>query len=1042
MVAPCDIPISYRSFSSNSVSNRNSNVDSSFYHTSTLGMTFTVSLSRSQLGLTGFGTSTSNYSKQVIPTQRKPTRKRFTPFYLHIEYYHGFNESILQTDLVLFSPCLAKVYPLGSLPILVTPWVDDESLWIAWSEAVRLECTDETILHLWNSSNSGGLQVRYWDGREKCAPQARFDRPKSVASSVDINEIAIQKLVETMPSHPKQTQKFIVSRVAGLTGRDSQNISNGSAPRTSCSNTAQTNGIHQPDRTTSPESVQSIENPNHEEQLVYQTPSDHQPAPILPECREPSRHCNQRVSGRTRSTRTRKSDQTNPSEPNADNLGICCLVLNVAYLFRRQAPVHLFARKPHSLTVSIELPLRESVMLAENPTILDFMVKLEVSDPLLSDAQREHFKPMIIETRCLRNLPAAACASYAKMRHMCEPVRLKWNFGEVMSYTSTKYLQQKDVPMTDIQVVLTGLHPPEQITEMMLSTPLTFDLYDRIPRKTMGKQKSVTESAGALFGAEPEDSDLATIKPTLEVMPDRARTAIPSDSFTPDEHPFGRVTVHLDEMLNLRLVLLERDYPVLPIDETAFDLQTTLRTATENPRTASRQYVGYVDADCSLSIRVELNYDLQAPPIAMATPIATDGTLERFICIVENPATKCIDDMKLLVLQHNARCMNIQDDRAIETLQMYLGLKRSKRPFCLNAFSGYESLTEGGEESRSSAENLITGFHLSDPTFHILVLELPSEENAMHLFTFGIQSLLSTSADHLNIKFIRNSGVRFTGRLYWSQHWGFPEIHVLVPISRLIQQPLFHVRDLLPRLAYCAVTKLHTLRTMYRSLKDVTRANLLPTSMMLDALIREFSAPPLLKEHLSRVSSASRKLQESQSQLPSLLRSPTTELVQSAVTRPAQTRGPWVSCVGRKGTKTSAARKTSTGMQPTLYRATSCAKHGVYNYSVQRLNSAVIARKELSDKLSQTNRTYTYSNRFLHSAGFEPNPCVRDFRQILREYNDSGCSKLGSVDNPMQRKIRWNFSSPIYNSVEEKVGYRARFAKAVTSLDEDGRIVK
>ncbi|KAF6776291.1 hypothetical protein AHF37_03857 [Paragonimus kellicotti] len=123
-----------------------------------------------------------------------------TPCYFHLEYTADTRDYLLATDVVVFTLSLAKVYPAGLTSKAVSPWIDGNTLWIAWEEQVHLECSDENIMDIWRRSNNGGARISIWDNKENCSVQTRFDRPRSITpnSSCDARgvETAVRSVVK------------------------------------------------------------------------------------------------------------------------------------------------------------------------------------------------------------------------------------------------------------------------------------------------------------------------------------------------------------------------------------------------------------------------------------------------------------------------------------------------------------------------------------------------------------------------------------------------------------------------------------------------------------------------------------------------------------------------------------------------------------------------------------------------------------------------------------------------------------------------------
>ncbi|KAF5402749.1 hypothetical protein PHET_03973 [Paragonimus heterotremus] len=179
-------------------SNRSTN-EPMVEHSTTLRFTFAIAVSCDSLLIVDAPKKSAlkKTAKRDVVVKDPP---QVTPCYFHLEYTADTRDYLLATDVVVFTLSLAKLYPAGLTSKTVSPWIDGNTLWIAWEEQVHLECSDENIMDIWRRSNNGGAKICIWDSKENCSVQTRFDRPRSITpnSSCDARgvEAAVRNVVK------------------------------------------------------------------------------------------------------------------------------------------------------------------------------------------------------------------------------------------------------------------------------------------------------------------------------------------------------------------------------------------------------------------------------------------------------------------------------------------------------------------------------------------------------------------------------------------------------------------------------------------------------------------------------------------------------------------------------------------------------------------------------------------------------------------------------------------------------------------------------
>ncbi|KAF8565903.1 hypothetical protein P879_03842 [Paragonimus westermani] len=1048
--------------SPNSRSNRNTN-EPIVEHSTILKFTFAIAVSCDSLLIvdTSKKSALKKTAKRDVVVKDSP---QFSPCYFHLEYTADTRDYLLATDVVVFTLSLAKVYPAGLASKTVSPWIDGDTLWIAWEEQVPLECSDENIMDIWRRNNNGGARICIWDNKENCSVQTRFDRPRSITpNSCDARgvEIAVRNVVKFCDKAVDISPDDGFNKIACKGSKkkmdeDQETLPNCITSKRTC--VEDTEGYHLDNLFKSDRSVGSSKSVTTHRFKTNR--ARFAESPIKGRIRGDFESGNKHALFTSSSSSSRTTRSNNLKQAATENTGSCRLVLNVAHLFRCNPPPMITAYKPKTVTNESSTTRTESQLFVSETTFTEFLVGLQTTGPLLSQQQREHFKPLAICVNRLRGLPYHPYRNYEDMRAKCDPLEMKWSFGDIFQYKTRQYWQDNDIRMADVQVILLGAYSNEKISELFQGTPIIMDLYDRTPRSASSVEVKTEQSTGTLFGTEPNDSRFNVMQSTMEVPPQLVNSHVPPECFTVDKHPFGRVIIPVDELLTLNRNILKGRYPVLPISETALDLSIMLRTSSENPRKAKREYVGYLEADCSLFVSIELNFLVKKLEQLSLKHTAESETFERIVCILEiswskeqkaqtDPSlsttkvmvrgcsTSCpqfVKTIKKVILQINADCLNVSTARLPDELETsFITLKADKMlSFNESPVDGASTVCKTKHSTLSSA-SLITGFHLSDPSFHAFVLEFGSYSDTATRLRRLFNSL-SDQFDDRFIKILQNSDLKFTSRLYADQPLSFPEISLLVPVTGLVQQPLFHVRDLLPRQAYIGINRLHTIRTISRSLMEVTHADLLPTSGMLNALTKEFAVPPILSAHLSRASTVSghadlqRDFEETADN-PVAYQS-NQKRKDAPVPKLTAVKRPWRDFVGKRR-RPSASSVTRRQDSNSMYRSVTCTQTATYNYSIQKLNSAIMARNELIGKLLTPNNTFTYSPRFLHSGSFENSNESIDFASTLRDYvtHHKPSSAVNEGDRVKRNLPNWNFSGSMTCGWTQRVGFKAHLAR-------------
>ncbi|VDP97936.1 unnamed protein product [Trichobilharzia regenti] len=926
--------------------------------------------------------------------------------YFHLEFSILNREDyIFSTDVVIFSKSIAKIYPTNCTSKMTTPCEFDKTLWITWTEQIPIVITDETIINFWNLTQNGGIRVKCWDQRDKCSIQTRFDRPRSISGKNNMYGQVNDNSTNSIGLNDVRSTIDVLKTYC----RDSSNMKKTSFD---------VNHIHT----------------EHEETLEVK--------------KDTIKHNN--TSLRTLSSAhiltnvNQRSVKMSKIGDFIDNWGSCCLVLQSGHLFRLNPPKWIVARKPtvYNVHTTSKLPPSSSVILQIDNSFEDILIGMKLTTSLMSLYQRRKFKPIILTIDKLHNLPVISHKSYEEMRDICEPVRLITKFSNIWNHQSREYFQDKEVYMDEVQVILTNKVDCSQLRELIQTTPIIIDLHDR-GRKPAKMNKPKRNDLGGLFCTEPNDDKIGEVQPNLRTNTFSVEDTDQKNDETNDESiefPTGRINVDLSEMVWLKCATMKQKLPVLPVSESDLDLHKCSKSIKGNPRHISRDYIGYVDWQCHLSIEIEININLNELLQINTTP-GNVKTFERMVFILEKAGSNK---------------QGISEDLPVHIIQANINSRQSQYIPCIysrpSSSTSLYSTKINSEQDHYLMDQLVTGFHLVDEDFDLIVLETANSnisKNLEELFnksldTFSSYSVLQSTEEKNCVKCLKNSGLLFTERLYAPLNWCLQENIMAVPMRQITGNSILHIRDLLPRLAYCAINRITSLRLHCQTLSSSFRANLFPTCEMMKALFKEFCVSSLLTNLKSSPRSLSIKSTQS-----SLTKIDTDQVSQYSFTDKNEgniflTKD--LSKNKRRYLSKSCSTMDRSSKRPlskdkSFYNSLIFDEHYnenkniIYNYSIQSLNSSVISKNELYYEILSKKEKYAYCNDYLHSGSFElTQEDWYNNKAIKRKLALSAKSFFKSSSrNTSKRKKerRWNKSTNLLCENSPYISFKAKLCRDI-----------
>lgn len=332
-------------------------------------------------------------------------------------------------------------------------------------------------------------------------------------------------------------------------------------------------------------------------------------------------------------------------------------------------------------------------------------------------------------------------------------------------------------------------------------------------------------------------------------------------------------------------------------------------------------------------------------------------------------------------------------------------------------------MISNGKWSTRNKDDQLTGFHLSDSEFEFVILEATQSGMVATKLEQLIEQFLSCGLGKLNqhIRILYNAQLTFTERLYWHVDWVLNPIDLMVPMNELIRQPLFHVRDLVPRLAYCAVERLQMIRTTCHSLVDVARADLFPSTEMIEALRDEFAVPTVLTSRVCPHGSETSCGDTCDQEVPPI--HPKHISIDEKIPIRGELKRSQTNCIYTQ--PISSRDRTHITSRTKIFRSLTTLPTATFNYSVQRLNSVECGKLEVLRTMLNPNKRYTYSQEYLRSGEFACEVDPLDWPNTLRTF------EVGSVLTK-RRRPRWCAFQPKSKDARDRVDFKARMEKKLS----------
>ncbi|XP_044307447.1 uncharacterized protein KIAA1257 homolog [Varanus komodoensis] len=611
------------------------------------------------------------------------------------------------------------------------------------------------------------------------------------------------------------------------------------------------------------------------------------------------------------------------------------------------------ANVPHSEQGDIDGESYVVSQLGEkSPKLCDAYLSFSVDEPLMSEKQKRELNPLIIRIKSARCLPTTP-VPIEELQSSCVPVYCKYKFWNMPPHRTRGRDHGTDVFFNDTNVILIGTVKPGELSEYLRGPPLEIEVHDR------DKKMEAIKTMPSLFGEEPGDNKISDVNVVTS-------TYMLQHPINMEEmwHPYGVAKVSLADLL-LGEKALNFSAPIhnCSVQDTTVCQGETI---SQKARGAGGSQVvqlpmgHYVNSESYLKVRVEITV-----PLRPADEL-DDSEMEHcpygyIIYIFDYKNTSLWSHLLREITEINAEALKL-DSYPLHIIQKSLNTLK------LNQKLSAEEIAQ---------LDVLTGFHILDGAFHILVLEGLKNKALKKMFSTRIDRLHETKNGRLQILY--NSHLAFHQRLYVDLEAVLFHIRLCKPLSSLMKQPLLYVRDMIPQPCFEALRRLDCSLDYLccsKKLRDVVHHNLLPSAAMITMLSQEFGVPLtkddlFIQEHadtLEACHSPTKYFPMKRGKRSHLENYNEEYLVRKRNMEIQMPQDYIKSNIENIHLLSKMVKKEA----PRTIRAFPSDGKSIFNYSTQTLNSAEIAKKLLRQDMAQVpDKRFAYSDEYI-SGMFDP----------------------------------------------------------------------
>ncbi|PAA47209.1 hypothetical protein BOX15_Mlig021297g1 [Macrostomum lignano] len=592
----------------------------------------------------------------------------------------------------------------------------------------------------------------------------------------------------------------------------------------------------------------------------------------------------------------------------------------------------------------------------------DAFVMLCISEPLLSDAQKESLNPLSIRIRSVQCMPLEPYGQQG-LRDRCEPVYCQYTFFDQPLHRTAGREHGEKVVWDDVQVVLTGRKDPVSLCEYAKGPGFWLEIHDRDRRPEEQRLEP------ALFGDDLEDEKISSVG---LVSAKRTQYGAFPGSRVRAWDPHGRARVDLSGLLHGQR-LIEAEIPIqrceppspLGVGSDAGNRVPGIAGAVDGPTQTPLEAGDFTNSGATVKVMLQL-----ARPLAGG--INRPARFGRIVLTFDYHNVALLHRLRAMLRSINAAAFDLSSlpEHAIATALTSRKLEADS--------SG--SAQQQQQQQAAAEEAAVSGFHLADGRRHLFVVEGPAGQ--------GVASVWAAMqprgpGDDLHVMF--NAEVTFSKRLYGSLGLDFPCIRLYDRLEAILEQSVLYVRDTVPRDCFLCLSKLGSLLTS-KSMMSAVKSENFPTPGMLASLTKEFSVPVGIDDMIHMESGPAPAQQVRDAAAPAERAAQGQPVArsrpsQTAAQTPAQTA---ISGIQRSRTCPDFVRSNVRSVQVKSAAvaderrqrlAEAEARRGppatsptpAYNYSTQALNSTELALAEIRRRM-RPDRRYTYMPEY-HAAG-------------------------------------------------------------------------
>ncbi|XP_025106751.1 uncharacterized protein LOC112571726 isoform X2 [Pomacea canaliculata] len=966
--------------------------------------------------------------------------------YYHIEYYLIPEDSeLMKTDIVTYGVA-AKLYMERHDARVIKTWQDGELTWIAWAHSHTMTITKELLLKMFDHT----LELRVWDTKDKCSSRARFDRPKAFRlpqpkpgenpeNVGGVRAMVMKQMNGFLKMQPRKAEniRLLPQRCmfprSELTKRGSSHTGTNKAQSSSPAGgrklraVAKSNGqesktfghlnrlagAEQADqplggkesrkasaKASEQQQTQGTLNPHPPHSSHTSSVSSHSPtslpfhsnhqsnqSPVLELFKEVPQQ-----DSDTERRHTKKAEAAAAvAAENIRKFGICMIPFRMSLLFSGM----------RAATSRLKQPV---------PGVEDMFITISLSQPLLSDAQKQELNPTIItivSATMMPNIPM----SYEELSTRCRPVYCQYQFFKQPIHITDGKEHQKNLYFDDKNVVLLGQQDPSELREYLKGPSMVIEVHDRDRRPENVKLKAT------LFGDDLEDEKISNVGTVA------SRRTLHNAFHGRDKpwDPYGVCHVDLSELLQghrfleLRLPILNCPQPdTLGLDCHGDRKVVGIAGAVDGPVDHPLARGDYMHAGSFLKLQMELAYPLVTPARSGGKEelecTLTKCPFGRIIFVFAYKNTTFLHKLQQLVMAINSRGLDM-DDMPPHIVEI--------------ALSTYKLSIE---QQTSKELDIVTGFHVLDGEKHIFVLEGLIDKGVRQLFE------MLPRPESSDVRVLYNSDHSFSHRLYGALDVDLCRVKLHEPLSLVVQQSLLYIRDMVPPACFQALIRLEEITRMHL-LKDVVKNNIFPTADMVISMSKEFGVP-FTAEDLEELrpdweADAQPVKEESEIEISAVRVQtprawmPIDNFNKAFVDSLAQRKEKMLSHDFVKGNVEEVQRVSSINQllkEQTMVPTVRCDTTVAHNYSIQTLNSTELANQALRHVLKEDPDTrFTRCQDFQHSMTVSPVDPQALAKQEEQESKAHWRTKTGWIYPGKRSMIESNVhpSKPHISRIEE-----------------------